>query len=334
MKHSRISLLERAAEVYDFGSALRRQQIQPDAGGPSDPRHQPVRSPLAQPVVEPPVVTAEPVTPEAEDELWLEPALDGEAAEPPAPETLPDGTAVVNRVRLAEAGFIVPDAPVTGLAEEFRLIKRRLLANIDHMGALPVEKRRSVLVCSGHPKEGKSFCAVNLALSLAGERDLEVLLVDGDFTKPAVPGMLGIASGPGLVDALADQGTDPEQFVIRTDVAGLSVLPAGRKQNNVPELLASGRTRDVLARLVAADQRRIILFDSPPALMASPATVLASHVGQALVVVRADRTTEADLRDTIGLLSSCDHVSLMLNGAAFAVSGRKYGGYEGYGHGD
>jgi protein-tyrosine kinase len=334
MKHSRISLLERAAEVYDFGSALRRQPVQPDAGGPVDPAHQPARTPPPQPVVDRTPLAGEPASQQAEDELWLEPAWDGRADEAPTPETLSDGTAVVNRVRLAEMGLIVPDASVTGLAEEFRLIKRRLLANIDHMGTLPAEKRRSVLVCSGHPKEGKTFCAVNLALSLASEREVEVLLVDGDFTKPDVPAMLGIATGPGLVDALADQGADPEQFVIRTDVAGLSVLPAGRKQNNVPELLASGRTREVLARLVAADPRRIILFDSPPALMASPVTVLASHVGQALVVVRADQTTEADLRDTIGLLSSCDHVSLMLNGAAFGVSGRKYGGYEGYGHGD
>jgi Mrp family chromosome partitioning ATPase len=242
--------------------------------------------------------------------------------------------ATIDRVRLAEAGHIVPGAAATGLAEEFRLIKRRLLATLDRLGTLPEEKRRSVLICSAQPKEGKSFCAVNLALSLAGEREVEVLLVDGDFTKPDIPAMLGIESGPGLVDALADPLADPESFVIRTDVPGLSVLPAGRKQNNVPELLASGRTREVLARLVAGDGRRIILFDSPPALMASPATLLAGHVGQALVVVRADQTTEADLRETIGLLSGCDHVALMLNGAAIAVSGRKYGAYDGYGDGE
>jgi Mrp family chromosome partitioning ATPase len=87
----------------------------------------------------------------------------------------------------------------------------------------------------------------------------------------------------------------------------------------------------VLAKLVAGDKKRIILFDSPPALMASPATVLSAHVGQALVVVRADQTTEADLRETIGLLSSCDHVGLILNGAG-VVTGRKFGAYDGYGH--
>ncbi len=129
-----------------------------------------------------------------------------------------------------------------------------------------------------------------------------------------------------------DRESDPEDFLIRTDVPGLSVLPAGRKTNNVPELLASDRTREVLAKLVAGDRRRIILFDSPPALMASHATVLAGHVGQALVVVRADQTTEADLRETIGLLHGCGHVGLVLNGAGLAVTGRKFGAYDGYGH--
>lgn len=312
MKHSRISLLERAAELYDFGAALRPRPTVPGEAQPAEPAEAVSE---AQPVAEEPVL---------------------ELATPaPAPRRAPSGpVAAVDRARLADAGYIVPDVPATGLAEEFRLIKRRLLAGMDGLRALPEEKRRSILVCSSQPKEGKTFCAINLALSLAGERDVEVLLVDGDFTKPDVLDILGIEAGPGLVDALADQRSDPEDFVIRTDVPGLSVLPAGRRQNNVPELLASGRTREVLAKLIAGDSRRIILFDSPPALMASPATVLAGHVGQALVVVRADQTIEADLRETISLLAGCEHVALMLNGAAIAASGRKYGAYDGYGHGE
>ena len=312
MQHSRISLLERAAEVYDFGAALRARE--PITAEPA---------PMPAELPEPPV---------APQESELELSTPAPAPAEFVPRFVGEDAAVVDRVALAERGFIVPDAPVSGLAEEFRLIKHRLLATMDRLTGLPEEKRRSVLVCSAQPKEGKSYCAVNLALSLSGEPEVEVLLVDGDFTKPDVPAILGLDSGPGLVDALADAGTDAEHFVIRTDVPGLSVLPAGRRLNNVPELLASGRTREVLARLIAADRRRIILFDSPPALMASPATVLADHVGQALVVVRADQTTDADLRETIGLLSGCDHVALMLNGAALAVSGRKYGAYEGYRH--
>jgi Mrp family chromosome partitioning ATPase len=74
-----------------------------------------------------------------------------------------------------------------------------------------------------------------------------------------------------------------------------------------------------------------VIFDSPPALMASQASVLAEHVGQVLIVVRADQTTEADLKEAVSLLSACEHVSLMLNGAGFAASGRRFGAYYGYG---
>jgi len=301
------SLLERAAEVYDFGAALRAPA----------PAAAPVPEPeAAEPAPEP--VAAEPARPVAAARV---PQLH------PASRVFP-----VDRAALAESGFIVPEAPVTGLAEEFRLIKHQLLADIEG-SKLADERRRAILVCSAQPKAGKTFCAVNLALSLAGEKDVEVVLVEGDFIKPGALAMLGIEGGTGFVDALADPSADPESFIIRTDVPGLSVLPAGAKANNIPELLASERSREVLATLIAGDRRRIILFDSPPALMASHATVLAGLVGRALVVVRADQTTEADLRETIGLLAGCD-VSLILNGAGLAVTGRKYGAYDGYGHED
>jgi Mrp family chromosome partitioning ATPase len=299
--HTR-SLLERAAEAYDFGAALRAPA----------PAIVPAHIPAPEPA---PVPHARPVA----------------AAPAPCPRPV-CGSAEIDRVALAEAGFIVPEAPVTGLAEEFRLIKHRLLAAIDG-SKLPEERRRTVLICSAQPRSGKTFCAVNLALSLAGEKEVEVLLIDGDFIKPDALAFLGVDNGPGFVDALTDPAADPESFVVRTDVPGLSVLPAGAKTNNVPELLASDRCREVLAKLVAGDRRRIILFDSPPALMASHATVLAGLVGRALVVVRADQTTEADLRETIGLLAGCD-VNLILNGAGLAVTGRKFGAYDGYGHED
>ncbi len=315
MKHTPPSLLERAAELYDFGAVLR-----PPAAAPAPA---PVPAPAAEPepAPAPSPATAEPA-----------PVLRVVAPAPPAaPRIRPSGpVAEIDRAALAKAGFIVAEGG--SAVEEFRLIKHELLRDMEKRASLPEEKRRAVLICSAQPQAGKTFCAINLALSLAGERDVEVLLVEADFPKPDLLATLGIADGPGLVDILADPAADPEDFVIRTDVEGLSVLPAGRKANNVPELLASDRTREVLAKLVASDRRRIILFDSPPALMASHATVLAGHVGQALVVVRADQTTEADLRETIGLLGGCGHVALVLNAAGLAVTGRKFGAYDGYGH--
>lgn len=328
MKHSRISFIERAAELTDFGAPLLGEATAPA----------PVVAPAPGEAVEPAAPPPSPLG--GEGRVRGSGAREDSPTRPLAPTFSPKGRgreafAPIDRTALAEAGFIVPGGPVTGLAEEFRLVKRQLLATIErHLSQSP-EKRRSVLVCSGQPREGKSFCAVNLALSLAGERDTEVLLVDGDVAKHDMLALLGIEGGAGLVDALADPAADPEAFVIRTDVPGLVVLPAGRQASNVPELLASERTREVLARLVEADPRRIILFDSPPVLMDSVAATLAAHVGQALVVVRADATTEADLRETVGLLSACDHVGLILNGAGLAVTGRKFGAYyEGRDHAD
>ena len=337
---ARPSLLERAAEIYDFGSGMR---VSEDMLCPIEARV-PVTAP--EPQREPVFSEPEPVPAEAApaevapveaapQPIRQEPAPVPEPAalrrQAPLRPSFRGRIAHVEREKLEEAGFILPDAPPTALAEEFRIVKRQLL-----LGAAPREgdepvKRQTILVCSAQPDDGKTFCALNLALSLAGEEDIEVLLVDGDFSKPEILSMLGIEDGPGLIDAVADPGADPNDYVIRTDVGGLSVLPAGRQANNVTELIASERTRHVLNLLTAAHPRRLVIFDSPPALMASPASVLACHVGQVMLVVRADRTTEADLKEAVGLLSGCDNLSLLLNGTGFAATGRRFGSYYGYG---
>ncbi len=333
MKHSPISLLERAAEHYGLGAALR---VPSDIPIPPEPASPEFASPELAP--QEPVPPADLAAPAAPLPFQFVDPPQSEAPRPseseiPARGRGRGGQVRVDRARLGASGHIDPEAPSTGLAEEFRLIKRQLLSDIERRSSVPIEKRRSILICSGQPREGKSFCALNLALSLSGEQGIEVLLIDADFNKPDLLAKLGVDDpGTGLVDALTDPFADPEDHVLRTDVRGLSLLPAGRKINNVPELLASERTREVLARL--SSERRILLFDSPPALMASPASLLAGLVGQALVVVRADQTSEADLRETVGLLSGCDHVGLLLNAAAINVSGRNYGSYHGYSHED
>src|SRR3546814_6435160 len=86
---------------------------------------------------------------------------------------------------------------------------------------------------------------------------------------------------------------------------------------------------DLLNSLTAPHPGRIVIFDSPPVLAASPASALASHVGQAVLVVRADKTTENALRDAVGLLHACDHIQLLLNGVQFSPEGRHFGTYYG-----
>ena len=242
------------------------------------------------------------------------------------------GAVHVSRTLLAEQGFIVPGAPPNGLSEEFRLVKRQLL--LSALGGKKTEavpRGQLILVCSAFPNEGKTFSTVNLALSMASETDIEVILVDADVAKPEILSTLGLPSGPGLMDALVDPSLDIETLLLRTDVPNLSVLPTGRQTNNDTELLASDSTALLIQKLVAGRPRRIVLFDSAPALAASPASTLALHVGQVLFVVRADSTTESDIRDAIELLDGRAHIRLMLNGVTCHASNRKFGSYYGFG---
>ena len=96
--------------------------------------------------------------------------------------------------------MIVPEGTVSGLVEEFRIVKRQLIQAARAKGTA---RSRRVLVCSPHPGEGKTFCATNLAIAMAAERESEVLLVDGDFAKPSVLSTLGLPKGAGFMDCLA-----------------------------------------------------------------------------------------------------------------------------------
>ncbi|WP_336966343.1 AAA family ATPase [Sphingobium aquiterrae] len=312
-KHSSIkdgtpagSLLERATNIYDFGAALR---------GSAAPK---IDVPADMPVVMPPPVAA------PQDGM----AADAPESVTPALGPWPGPAEAIDRGALIEAGFVLPDGPVSGISEEFRILKRELL---DQLRGGKTANGGQLLVCSAHSGEGKTFCAVNLALSLAAEQDVEVLLVDADFANPSVLSALGLPGGPGLMDVLADPSLAVEDCVIRTDIPSLAVLPAGRQTNNDTEYLASARTQRLLASLTQGRSNRIVIFDSPPLLAASPAAALAGHADMALLVVRADRTSENALRDAASLLKGCGSVRLILNGITFSASGRRFGNYYGGG---
>lgn len=265
-----------------------------------------------------------------------EPQHPVEAAVPPALPRLPGATHAIDREHLRRQGFIVPEGSVTQTIEEFRIVKRQLLLQIADLLRQGGDSAQSgwaqrVLICSPHPEEGKTYCAINLALAIAAERESEVLLVDADFAKPSVLTALGMAGGRGLMDALADPSLDVAGLVLATDVPGLKVLPAGDATNRDSEYLASSRTASVLDRLTQGAPNRVVIFDSPPVLAASPAAELAKHVGQTLVVCRADRTGQQSLEDAISLLSGCPNLQLLLNAASFSPSGRRFGAYYGYG---
>lgn len=348
------SLLERAANVYDFQSYVRVPEVRDVPAAPpmaEEPEWTPPARPVEVPTIDTASIDTVPPGLMAHDEPEFsyadhppfEPSLSGIPAEflaqPGDDEFLAteyspgfSDVAMVDRAMLAENGMIVPGAPIGPLAEEFRLVKRQLIITSQRLvEGGDEDKARVVLVCSARPQDGKTFCSVNLALSLAAERDTEVLLIDADVAKPDVLGRLGLSEGPGLLDALVDGSIDVESLVMPTDVPHLAVLPCGTRTANDTELLASARTRAVVQRLLSANPRRLVIFDSPPVLAASPASVLAMLAGQVMMVVRADRTPESEVTAAVALLDACDHIQLVLNSVAFVPGSRRFGYYGKYG---
>jgi Mrp family chromosome partitioning ATPase len=307
------SLFERADAAFGLGPANAANTLPPV---PASLRRTP--APAPQPVAPAPQVVAAPAAAPA--------STPAPVAAPEAPRAVAfSGPCVsIDRDHLRDGGLLVPEDPVTGLLEEFRIVKRELLADAR---ASHSALARRILVCSPHVGEGKTYCATNLAIALAAERDLEVLLVDADVVRPSVTERFGIDAEQGLMDALADPAIRPESLVIATDIDGLFVLPAGTASSRDSEYLASARTSAVLDRLTRCAPNRILIFDTPPALAASPAAELAQHVGQALLVVRADETSRAALEDAQHLLSACADIKLLLNATRYNTSGRRFGTY-------
>ncbi len=237
----------------------------------------------------------------------------------------------IDLVSLRENGYIVPDSPATVTAEEFRLLKRQLLLNAFARGEGAIRNGNLILVCSTQPNEGKTFCAINLALSIASERDLTVLLVDADFAKPEILSTLGLEGGKGLIDVIADPSLNLSDCLIRTNIENFAVLPAGRQHHLTTELLASERMGMMIEEIAQRYRDRVIIFDSPPVLASSAASVLALHVGQILFVVEAESTREQQLREGLAMVSACKNTHLLLNKTKYSSGGRKFGSYYGYG---
>ena len=243
----------------------------------------------------------------------------------------PKVVVAINHQRLIEQGFAVPGSGPSAPLEEFRLVKRQLLEQAEDLRRQGAGVAgQAILVTSALPEEGKTFVAINLALSIAAEKDSEVVLVDLDLARASVLTTLGLPGGQGLVDAIADPALDVRELVMATDVPGLSVLPGGKPTSSDAEYLASARARLVLEQLVAGRPGRIVVFDTPPVLAASLAVEVAKLSGQAVLVVKADKTSVSAVQDAIRLLAGCPNVQALLNGVQVNLSGRRFGAYHNY----
>jgi len=247
----------------------------------------------------------------------------------------PSGTAAAIQVtldllKLHASGIVTPDQPKTLTAEEFRILKRPLLTNVATPAA-PIRNANLIMVTSSLPGEGKSFTAINLAISIAMELDRTVLLVDADVARPSIPRVLGFPDHKGLLDVLQDKSLKLSDVLLKTNIAKLSILSAGTKDAHSTELLASegmGRLLNEMSRRYAD---RIIIFDSPPLLLTTESRVLATKMGQVVFVVRADETPRNAVKEALDTIEACP-VKLMVLNQARNIDGMAYGYEYGYGY--
>ena len=259
-----------------------------------------------------------------------------EPSRSPGPDSIWDASTQSRRVALdleaiGASGIVTPSAPRSQMADQYRVIKRPLIANAIGRGAASVKHGNLIMVTSALPGEGKSFTSINLAMSMAAELDHTVMLVDADVARPSILRMLGLPPGPGLLDLLEGKA-DMSSVLLRTNVDKLTILPSGTPHAKATELLASEAMSTLLDDMSTRYPDRIIVFDSPPLLLTTESRVLATHMGQIVVVVHADRTLQGTVQQALAAIETCPVKMMVLNKARpDAIGG--YGGYGGYGYG-
>ena len=307
-----MSLIEKAAQRLDMlKQAAGEQPTVPEPAAPAPKSADPVRAHSV----------------EAESQSSFVPRRDAHAA-----HAVMSRTAQIDLAHLAEVGMVTPDRPRSAIAEEYRVIKRPLLRNATAVGPAQIDDGNLIMVSSALPSEGKTFCAINLAISMAMELDYTVLLVDADVSRPSVLNQLGLPPERGLMDALAGDVTDLSDVLLRTNIEKLTLLPAGMPHARATELLASEAMTQLLEQMSNRYPDRIIIFDSPPLLVTTESRVLATHMGQIVMVVEAERTTHATVRQALATIENCPVKLMVLNKSRERGPGSYYG--YGYGYGE
>src|SRR5260221_4297058 len=200
---------------------------------------------------------------------------------------------------LRQNGCITPDNMTSAISNEFRGIKRKLLQKVrDPQTRAAVSNL--IMVTSSLPGEGKTFSSINLALSLAAERGLQVLLIDADVIRPSVGNMFVAAPSDGLTDLLSGKVGHVSDVLHRcADIPNLAVIFAGNPSANTPELISSGRMSNLCRELSARYPDRVIVVDTPPVLASSEPAILASYMHHLIMVVAADQTDRHQLSKSL-----------------------------------
>jgi exopolysaccharide/PEP-CTERM locus tyrosine autokinase len=214
--------------------------------------------------------------------------------------------------RMKIEGYLTPDDTGSLQAEEYRKVKRPLLVNA-FSGIAADKNRNTILITSSVPNEGKTYSALNLAISISLEKEKTVLLVDADLQVAGLSKEANLLEVAGLTDVLNHDVHDLKDVIYGTNLANLRIIPAGIRNKHSAELLASSDMELLVQELSNRYPDRIIIIDSPPLLARSESSVLTKLVGQVVLVVEAEHTMQNAVKEAIKQLEECEIVNMLLN---------------------
>ena len=318
-----MSIIERAlqkAQKQARTAAPDVSSVNEPSGGVSLPEESPAAATLAVPVAEP-------------NSSGLQREYRS-AARDPSSHTARDLKRIVevDVERLRSAGRLPPPDATRQTDEEMRRIKWPLLTALAGRGGAAPARNNVVLVTSAEPSEGKSYTSLNLALSIVRDREMKVILVDGDVALPGLTPTMDLEGAPGLNDVLDDPDMDVNDVIYRTSVEGLLFVPAGKWHEHSPELISGSRMPQIIEDLGRRVGHGVVILDSPPLLATNEAQAATRFVGHVLMVVRADRTEQRIVADALALIDKSTPVSAILNGVEASLLSKYYGQYY-YGYG-
>lgn len=237
----------------------------------------------------------------------------------------------INLANLENKGMVGLEYARNLINEEYREIKRKLLQNAFGPLASTISNSNIIMVSSARPSEGKTFTAVNLAISIAAEQDKTVLLVDADVLKPNVLKTLEIEENLGLMEYLLGKVDDLSDVIYHTNIPKLRIIPAGQSHHLSTELLASAMMQDTVEEFSTRYSDRVVIIDTPPLIGINESAILANFAGQAVIVVEENRSKMTDIQNAVGRLSPDVAVGFVVNkSTSFSDKGGYYG-YQYYG---
>ena len=186
--------------------------------------------------------------------------------------------------------------PFTAQAEAFRSLRSEAMMRLWSNG----EPRRALCIVSPDARDGKSYIAANLAVSLAQLPGSRTLLVDADLRGPRLHEVFRLANRPGLSSLLSGRA-DARAIQQVAGVPSLFVLPVGITPPNPLELLECPAFGLLMRELVAEFDH--VVVDTPAALHGRDSAVAAARCGAGLVVARQHKARAVALQDLVARLS-------------------------------